>query len=111
VTSVGVLYELHSQEIFRWDLFLTFEVLLEMYYLPMNFDFGTGEITAGTYRVIYSLYGRRVLSFIYGRCVYKMNVILHESTHTAVVYTLTLFDTVTTTQNTLLGRQAATEER
>jgi hypothetical protein len=75
----------------------------------MNFDFGIVEITAGTYRVIYSLYDRRLLSLIYGRCVYKMNVILHERTHAAVVYTLTLFDTVTTTQNTWLGRQAATD--
>jgi hypothetical protein len=61
----------HLKEIF----FLAFEVLVEMYYyLPMNFDFGTSEITAGTYRVIYSLYDRRPLSLIYGRCVYKMNV-------------------------------------
>lgn len=48
------------------------------------------EITAGTYRVIYSLNDRSLLSLMYGRCVYKINVILHESTHAAVVYTLTL---------------------
>jgi hypothetical protein len=48
---------------------------------------------------------------MYGSCVYKMNVILHENTHAVLVYALTLCCTVTTTQNSQLGRQSPTDCR
>jgi hypothetical protein len=112
VTSVsGFFSEFHSQETFREDLFLTFEALVEMVlFCPWILTWHCGNDSWHLQGSIYSLYyRRRLLSLIYGRCVYKMNVILHENTHAAVVYTLALCCTVTTTQNSQLGRQAATD--
>jgi hypothetical protein len=61
---------------------------------PWILTFDTVEITAGTYRVIYSLYDRRLLSLMYGKCVYEMNaIILRESTHahSCCIYTDTVW--------------------
>jgi hypothetical protein len=106
MTSVGVLSEFQKRETFKRYLFHTLKFFVEMYFFFCERILTWHCGSYGTYRAMYSLYERRLVSLIYCRCVYKNEC---NNTPWKHARSCCMYSDTVTLNNTLLGWLADTD--